>query len=115
MVIKKVKGDFLTLPVKSGSTVSTGDAVYINNGEAERADKDTEKHAYGFARHIQGTNVIVQTSGVIPKTVSVGSYWLGSNGTITNTIPTTGLVQEIAKGLNNNKLLITIDRTVIIL
>ena len=112
-LIKRAKGSILSFSIKSGVNFSIGKAVYINNGEADLADKDLDKKAYGFVRDIQGSTVIVQTDGVLPTSSSVGKYWLSTSGDITQTVPSSGTLQEVAMGLTGNKIMITIDTTTI--
>jgi len=103
------------LTIASGVTIEVGDVVGISSGEAVLADKDSQISAVGLAKSIQGSIVYIQTEGKFANTDSGDNFWLGSNGTIVNTVPTSGMVQQIAIRQDAQNLLISIDKTVIIL
>lgn len=103
------------LTIANGVTIEAGDVVGISSGEAVLADKDAQISAIGLAKSIQGSIVYIQTEGKFANTDSGDNFWLGTNGTIVNTVPTSGMVQQIAIRQDAQNLLISIDKTVIIL
>lgn len=103
------------LTIADGVTIEVGDVVGISSGEAVLADKDTQISAVGLAKSIQGSIVYIQTEGKFANADSGDNFWLGTNGTIVNTVPTSGMVQQIAIRQDAQNLLISIDKTVIIL
>lgn len=103
------------LTIANGVTIEAGDVVGVSSGEAVLADKDAQISAIGLAKSIQGSIVYIQTEGKFANTDSGDNFWLGTNGTIVNTVPTSGMVQQIAIRQDAQNLLISIDKTVIIL
>ena len=119
MIKLKVPGTFKKLAY-SGSGISLGDTVSIDSsGNAARSNNiaDPFLSCVGFARHISSNHVIVQTDGdlQLSSTVSGQEYWLSSNGGITSSPPTEGVLQKVGIGLPSNKLQIRIDTDIILL
>lgn len=115
MIIKRTAPTVARLSVASGVTIVAGDAVGISSGEAVLSDKDSQISAVGLAKSVQGSIVYIQTEGKFANSDSGNNFWLGSSGSLVNSVPTSGMVQQIAKRLDNQNILIDIDKTVIIL
>ena len=103
------------LTIADGVSIEVGDVVGISSGEAVLADKDQEISAVGLAKSVQGSIVYIQTSNKFANTDSGDNFWLGTEGAIVSTVPTTGMVQQIATRVDDQNILIQIDKTVIIL
>ena len=115
MLISRTLSRIVSLPIGSGVTITQGKAVGMSSGEAVLADKDQQISALGLAKSIQGSIVYIQTEGKFNKANSNANYWLGTNGDLVDTVPTSGMVQQIAKQIDDQNVLIHIDKTVIIL
>jgi hypothetical protein len=115
MLIKRAAGHYIIASKAAGETITSGAAVAIIGGEVHLADKDLEKVCVGFAKDIQGGNIVIQTSGYINDGRVATEYWLGNNGSLLENVPTSGMVQKVATKLGADKLLIDIDATVILL
>lgn len=118
MTVKKASGNFVKLGY-SGSGISEGDPVAVGsdgNGVLARNTADPFLSCIGFARHVSSNYVIVQTEGrlQLSSTVSGQEYWLSSGG-ITGSVPSSGTLQKVGKGLPNNELYIKIDTDTILL
>lgn len=115
MLIKKLSGVFIKSEIASGQSISAGNVVALSNGKAVLADKDNSAEAIGLAKEIDGDTIYIQTQGKYPHTDSSTEYWLGSTGSIVSTPPTSGMVQKIAHRIDDQNILIHVDKTVIIL
>mgnify|MGYP003127572550 CR=1 FL=1 len=118
-MIRKAQGSFMKVGY-SGSGLSNGNAASLDSsGNAVIADNTStpSNECVGFIRHLESDHAIVQVDGELQltSTVSGQEYWLSSLGNITNTVPTSGIIQKVGIGLPNNKLLVKIDRTTITL
>lgn len=102
-------------------TVATGDAVAVDsNGEVVKASSDNEDRmpAIGFVKTVRSSYCIVQLTYIVEKTgLSTGSqYWVGTNGSITNTVPGNGnTIQKVGKAISSTKLLLNIESQTITL
>lgn len=103
------------LEIAQGVTIQVGDVVGVSSGLAILADKNAQIPAIGFAKSVQEGIVYVQTEGKFANSEIGDDFWLGSNGSLVNSVPTFGVVQQIAKRVDNQNILITIDQTVIII
>ena len=103
------------LEIANGVTIQPGNAVGISSGFAVLADKDSQISVVGLAKSIQGSIVYIQTEGKFANSDSGDNFWLGSNGSLVNSVPTSGMVQQIAKRADSQNILLDIDKTVIIL
>lgn len=115
MLIKANPGIFVRIADGSSGSISAGDIVGLSAGNAVVADKDTGVEAYGIAKRIDGATIIVQTEGKYPNSSSDNEFWLGATGALQSTPPTSGIVQKVATRVNSQEILITIDRTLIVL
>lgn len=115
MLIKANPGIFVRVADGSSGSISAGDIVGLSAGNAVVADKDTGVEAYGIAKRIDGATIIVQTEGKYPNSDSGNSFWLSTSGALQNSLPTTGIIQQVATRISSQEILITIDRTVIVL
>ena len=115
MLIKSNSANTVKLTIATGVTIAVGSVVGISSGEAVLADKDLEISAVGLAKSVQGSIVYIQTNGKFANTDAGENYWLGTAGSLVNTVPTSGMVQQLAKRADNQNILIDIDKTVIIL
>ena len=115
MVIKRAQGSFVKSTIASGQTISAGNFVGLSNGEAVLSDNSTNTETIGVAKYVEGSTIIIQTSGKFSNSTSGSEYWLSTSGSITNIIPTSGIVQKVATRLDSQNILIDIDKTVIIL
>lgn len=93
---------------------SVGQLVCILNNRAVAADKDANLQAIGIAKSVQNSDVYVQLTGKYANTSIGNTFWLGANGSLLNSPPVTGMVQEVANRLDDNTILIAIDKTVIL-
>ena len=102
-MIRKAQGSFIKVGY-SGSGLSNGNAASLDSsGNAVTADNTANPSTpcIGFIRHLEAT------------TVSGQEYWLSSSGNITNTVPTSGIIQKVGIGLPSNKILVKIDTDII--
>lgn len=103
------------LTIAPSATIAVGNVVGISSGEAVLADKDLQISAVGLAKSVQGSIVYIQTEGKFANSNLGETFWLGSNGSLVNSVPTTGMVQQIAKRTDSQNILLDIDKTVILL
>lgn len=103
------------MTIASGQSIEIGDAVGVYNNEAVLADNSTNTEAIGLAKYINGATVVVQVSGKFSNSQSGTEYWLGIGGSLIDSAPTSGLVQQVAKRIDSQNILIDVDKTVIIL
>lgn len=115
MRIKRTIPSTVKLSIGEGVNISVGNVVGISSGFAVLADKDAQISAIGLAKSVQGSILYVQTEGKIANTDAGDNFWLGTSGGLVTTPPTTGMIQQIAKRIDNQNILIEIDKTVIIL
>jgi len=115
MRIKSTPGVFVRMPIATGQTIVAGKAVAGLNGEAVLADKDSEYEVIGLAKEISAGKVYIQVQGKFPSTQTGNEFWIGTNGDLVNTVPTTGIVQKVATRIDNQNILIDVDKTVILL
>jgi hypothetical protein len=103
------------IQIAAGVTISVGDAVGISSGEAVLSDKDTQIPCAGLAKSVQGSIVYIQTEGKFANAAAGDNFWLGPAGSIVNTVPTSGMIQQIAVRQDTQNLLLLIQKTVILL
>ena len=115
MLIKKTPGVYIKADIASGQSISAGQLISIVDGEAVLSDNNNTNPVIGFAKKIDGGTIYIQVQGKYPYSDGASEYWLGSNGSLINSPPTDGLVQKVAHRLDNQNILIDIDKTVIIL
>ena len=115
MLIKKVQGTYIIATAATGAIISPGDVVGFVQGEVVLSDKDSGIPAEGIAKHVESDTITVQTAGKFSNSNAGDDYWLGTSGTIVSAVPTSGIIQKIGKRTNTSEILITIDRTVIVL
>ena len=115
MRIHRTMPSIARLSIAAGVTVAVGDAIGISSGEAVLSDKDAQISVAGLAKSVQGSIVYIQTEGKFANADAGNNFWLGTNGELVNSPPSTGIVQQIAKRLDSQNILIVIDKTVIIL
>ena len=115
MLVNRTTANIIKLTIASEVTIAVGDVIGISSEEAVLADKDLEISAVGLAKSVQGSIVYIQTNGKFANTDAGENYWLGTSGSLVNTVPTSGMVQQIGKRADNQNILIDIDKSVIIL
>lgn len=103
------------LEIAEGVTIQVGDAVGISSGFAVLADKDFQISVVGLAKSVQGSIIYIQTEGKFANSDSGDNFWLGTNGSLVNSVPNSGMIQQIAKRADSQNILIDIDKTVITL
>ena len=103
------------LSIADGVNISVGNVIGISSGFAVLADKDNQITAVGLAKSVQGSIVYIQTEGKFANSDSGDNFWLGTNGSLVNSVPNSGMIQQIAKRTDSQNILIDIDKTVIIL
>lgn len=116
-MIKKTRGSFLRVGY-TGSGLSAGEAAALDSsGNAVKADNTSTpfQTCVGFVRHLETSHAILQVGGELQlsSTVSGQEYWLSSSGNISNTVPSSGIIQKVGIGLPNNKILVRIDTDII--
>ena len=115
MVIKRTPGVFTRASIASGSVIQEGNLVSLLNGEAVLADNTMSRVSVGFAKSIENGIVYIQVNGKINNSESGTEYWTGPSGNMLSSPPTSGLVQKVAERIDNQNVLITIDKTVILI
>lgn len=114
VVNKTIVGAGITITTTAGEALGGHRAVVVQNGEAFYADKDTEVHAgqtVGITTHAAtlGASVEIQYAGELEHSTwnfNPGSVYIGANGVLTQTRPTTGWVTNIGVALDATKLFI---------
>lgn len=114
---EKVPGLFIKVPYIA-SDLSAHKFVGINSvGNAELSSRDASSFItpVGIIRHQESNYVIVQLEGEIEisSTQEGDEYWLSTDGNIINSPPTSGIIQKVGIGLQNNKILVRIDTDII--
>ena len=115
MLIKHLTAEVVRLTIADGVSISVGNLVGVSSGEAVLSDKDVLISVVGFAKSVQDGIVYVQTEGKFANSDNGDNFWLGTNGALVSSVPTTGMVQQVAKRVDSANILIDIDKTVIIL
>ena len=115
MLIKQTAGIFIKADIASGQSISAGQLVSLVSGEAVLSDNNSTNVVIGLAKKIDSGTIYIQVQGKYEYSDSASEYWLGSNGALVSSPPTNGLVQKVAHRLDNQNILIDIDKTVIIL
>ena len=106
---------------RTAATILSGHRVIATdvNGEAIYADKDTPSHVgkvLGICTHaaIAGATIVIQAFGEFTEPTwnwTAGSpIYLGANGTLTQTPPTTGFLLEVAFALTSTSIFISIKQ-----
>jgi len=131
-VIVNVNNDVITLDINSGGLVPISDDVSLTagtnlsalravtsnfNGEAVYASNDTLANAQviGITANAasQGAGVTIKTSGILTDASwswTKGTVYLGTNGQLTQTVPTGGaIVVHIGRALTATTLQIDVD------
>lgn len=105
--------------VKLSDTVLSGHrAVSLDsNDKAVYADKDTSINVVGITLN-SGTEVTIQQSGEITEPswnwIPSQSIYLGSNGMLTQTAPTSGYLIELGKSITNIKMILNIKTPILL-
>lgn len=114
---EKVSGLFIKVPFTSSNLSIHKFAGIDSLGNAELSDNTNSPFItpVGIIRHLENNYVILQLEGEIQisSTQEGEQYWLSTNGNIINTPPSSGIVQKVGIGLQNNKLLVNIDTNII--
>ena len=116
---QKVPGLFIKVPYIA-SDLAVHKFIGVNSsGNAEISSQEGTPFIppVGIIRHLESNYVILQLEGEIEisSTQEGDEYWLSVAGNIINTPPTSGIVQKVGIGLQDNKLLVSIDKTTITL
>jgi hypothetical protein len=99
----------------AGENLSAGRAVILDGGQAFYFQPDDATHAgrlFGVTTSsaLAGAAVSIQVGGVVTDAAFTGlddaTCWVGANGQITTTRPSSGVVQKVGLGLGSNMLLI---------
>lgn len=126
VIKKKASGTASTTSIELDFTCSAsesvGEAVYISgNGAVSKADKSSISTAkvVGFiSSKPTSTTCKVRLNGLLSGLtgISFGEvYFLDTNGTITTTPPTTGVLSKVGLGYNTTSIVINIDNNYTIL
>ena len=104
---EKIPGLFIKIPYVV-SNLSVHKFVGINSlGNAELSSQESDPFILpvGIIRHQESNYVIVQLEGEIEisSTEEGDEYWLSTDGNIINSPPTSGIIQKVGIGLQNNK------------
>lgn len=117
--IEKILNTYITkdeyIEKEAGETLVSHKLVMVgNDGKVYYADKDTKPFCIGMtvtsalagatAKILNKGKVILQGWNLIPGS----RYYLNSNGSISNQIPTSGYILEIGEALDSNTLLLDI-------
>lgn len=105
-----------------GETINGGDLLAYINNKVYKFDRTNENHynrCIGFANQTGSLNINIDiiTEGECNQLgglVTDNLYYAGSiKGSITNIIPTSGLLQFVGIAKNNNTLIINIEQSII--
>lgn len=107
----------------AGENLSAGRCIVVEGGEAFYFQKDNPTHAgracgITISSALTGSTVSVQKSGDV-EDVSFATFdtkllWVGLDGELQETVPTTGLLQKAGIGIGSNKVTIDFSQQIIL-
>lgn len=105
----------------AGQNLSAGRVVIIDGGEAfyfQPSDPTHAGRAFGvtITSALTGEDVDIQTAGVVTDVAFVFSgdlpVWVGADGELSTTVPTSGLLQQAGSAVAANSLRLNLTSTI---
>lgn len=114
----------VTIIKTAGETISAGKAVYLDSFDTVKLSDHSvlgKQYCVGIAitAATLGNDITVQTDGVFEDSIFSGftinnPFWVGINGSLTQTAPASGVLLEAGYYLGQNKIEIEIQRRIIL-
>lgn len=113
--------DQIILSIIAGETINSPRAIMIKNSQAFHFNPSDENNYHNFIgisnnSATKDSLVYIIKSGKLNSQNSFiqdSTYWVGNNGLLTTTIPTSGIQLEVGYAIDNNNLFVTFENPII--